>query len=334
MGLICLSWVALVLFALLPNRFKPLAMLVNGLPLGMIWGLVFGYVEGRRTSEILGAILCSSFIISSGMVKSAGVWLMNTFGITEFWMPAATGALFFPALLVSTWGLSRLPSPDAEDIRQRAMRVPMNSEDRRSFLAAFGPGLVPVIIAYVLFTVIRDFRDNFAAEIWTDLGYAGVSGIFTASEAPIAFITLIVLAALFVIRNNRHAIWAVCLIVMLGAILIVGSTYAFQSGLLTPLVWMILCGAGLYLAYTPFNAMFFDRLMAASGRTGNAVFLIYLADASGYAGSVALLLIKNFLNPNVEWMRFFIGLAYFGGAASFLLVLMSLLYFRRQLRPA
>ncbi len=331
-GLISIAWVALLFFAVLPISLKPLAMVLNGLALGMIWGLVFGYVEGRRTSEILGAILCASFIVSSGIVKSAGVWLMNAFGVTEFWMPAATGLLFFPLLLVSTIGLSLLSPPDQDDINLRVERKPMNTTDRRSFLAALGPGLVPVIIAYVMFTIIRDFRDSFAAEIWTDLGYAGVSSVFTASEAPIAIVTLAVLAALFVIRSNRHAIWAICLIVMFGSSLIVGSTFAFQSGGLTPLMWMVLCGGGLYLAYTPFNAMFFDRLIAASERSGNAVFLIYLADASGYAGSVALLLVKNFLNPNVEWKSFFIGLAYVGGIASFLLILVSSLYFHSRLK--
>ncbi|PIB73332.1 DUF5690 family protein, partial [Mycolicibacterium brumae] len=26
------------------------------LPLGLIWGLVFGFLEGRRTTEVLGAV--------------------------------------------------------------------------------------------------------------------------------------------------------------------------------------------------------------------------------------------------------------------------------------
>ena len=60
----------------------------------------------------------------------------------------------------------------------------------------------------------------------------------------------------------------------------------FQAHLLSPLAWMILSGAGLYIGYTPFNAMLFDRLVAFSGWVANAGFLIYVADASGYLGSV------------------------------------------------
>ena len=58
------------LFAVAPAGVKVAAMFLNGLCLGMIWGLVFSYMEGRRSSEILGAVLCASFIVSSGAVKS------------------------------------------------------------------------------------------------------------------------------------------------------------------------------------------------------------------------------------------------------------------------
>ncbi|MDD1449949.1 DUF5690 family protein [Sphingomonas sp. H160509] len=111
-GLIALSWIALVLFAVLPTNWKVAALFLNGLPLGMIWGLVFGYVEGRRTSEVVAAVLCASFIVSSGMVKSVGLWLMTVMHVGEFWMPATTGLLFFPLLVVAVIGLAQLPPPD------------------------------------------------------------------------------------------------------------------------------------------------------------------------------------------------------------------------------
>ena len=57
-------------------------MFMNGLFLGMIWGLVFSYMEGRRVSEVLGAVLCASFIVSSGAVKSVGVLLMQDLACT------------------------------------------------------------------------------------------------------------------------------------------------------------------------------------------------------------------------------------------------------------
>ena len=329
-SLIGVSWLALVVFALVPGEWKVAALFFNGLPLGLIWGLVFAYLEGRRTTDILGAILCASFIVSSGMVKSVGVWLMNAFGASEFWMPAATGAIFAPLLLLSVFGLSQLPPPDASDIAARTKRGPMDASSRGAFLAAYGPGVWLLVVAYVLFTVIRDFRDNFAAEIWTDLGFGGVSSVFTASEAPIAVMTLLMLGALVAIRDNVRALIVIHAVVLLGAVAVAASTIAFQMGLMTPLTWMIASGAGLYFAYTPFNAMLFDRLLAAARHVGTAGFLIYVADASGYVGSVTLMLVKNFMALSVDWLSFYMIFACAGSGVSLVLVVISLSYFSRR----
>jgi len=308
-GLIAVSWVALLLFAVVPAPWNAGLLLLNGLPLGMIWGLVFSYLEGRRSSEALGAILCASFILSSGVVKSVAVLLMNA-GIDPFWMPAATGALFFPLLIISVWVLEMLPPPDAADEAERTPRVPMGRADRLAFLREHGVSLALLVAGYVLLTAVRDFRDNFAAELWTGLGYGRAAQLFTASEVPVAVIALAGLGALMLIRDNMRALMVMHGVVIAGAALMGLSTLAFQQGLLGPLGWMILTGAGLYLAYTPFNAMLFDRMIAAIGKAGNAGFLIYVADSSGYCGSVALLLYRSFAQPGMDWLPFYIDCVY------------------------
>lgn len=333
-GLVAFSWVALLLFAVLPTQWKVLALFLNGLPLGMIWGLVFGYLEGRRTSDVLAAILCASFIVSSGVVKSVGLWLMTALHVGEFWMPAATGLVFFPVLLVAVTGLAQMPPPSAEEEAERMARTPMPAAARRAFLREYGPGVALLVLAYVLFTALRDLRDNFAAEIWSELGYGGVSEVFTASELPIAAATLLILASLVLVRDNRRALMAVHAIVMLGALLIGLSTLAFQLSWIAPLPWMILSGLGLYLGYAPFNAMLFDRLVAASRRAGTAGFLIYVADASGYAGSVALTLLRNVPGVAVDWLHFFIWLAYASAALCLAMMAASAWYFRLRLKNA
>lgn len=58
-------------------------------------------------------------------------------------------------------------------------------------------------------------------------------------------------------------------------------------------------GIGLYLAYAPLGSLMYDRLLAASGTPGTTVFLIFLSDATGYLGTTALLLLKNF-DPRVR----------------------------------
>jgi len=327
LGLIGAAWLALIAFAVVPAPWNIAALFLNGLPLGMIWGLVFGYMEGRRVSEVLGAILCASFILSSGVVKSVGAWLLIAGRVSPFWMPAATGAVFLPLLLVSVWVLGALPPPDADDEAERVKRAPMNAAERGAFLRTYALGIVLLVLAYILLTALRDFRDNFAAEIWTALGYGKEAGIFTASELPVAAISLVALGAVMAVRDNLRALMVIHGIVFAGFVLLGVSTLAFGAHLLSPLVWMILAGAGLYMAYTPFNAMLFDRLIAFSGRVATAGFLIYVADASGYLGSVALLLWRNFGGFKLDWLQFFTLSAYVTSVAGAALTALAAIYF-------
>jgi hypothetical protein len=330
LALITLSWFALILFALVPAPWNVFAMFLNGLPLGLIWGLVFGFMEGRRTSEVLGAILCASFIVSSGAVKSIGKLLMDDWGVSPFWMPAAAGALFFPLLGASVWVLSQLPPPNALDEAARVRRAPMDAAARGRFLQRYGLGIGLLVLSYVLTTAIRDFRDNFAAEIWTSLGFGHAAAVFTASEVPVAVLSLTVLGVIIVVRDNTKALLVIHGVVFAGLVLLGLSTLAFQAGLLSPLAWMILSGAGLYMAYVPFNAMLFDRLIAASGTIGTAGFLIYIADASGYLGSCALLLWRNFGMVQLNWLQVFTASAYGTSIAGMILMALSAIYFFRK----
>ena len=334
LGLIATSWVALIGFAIVPAPWNVAALFLNGLPLGMIWGLVFGYMEGRRVSEVLGAILCASFILSSGVVKTMGAWLIHAQHIDRFWMPAATGALVLPLLFVSVWLLGQLPPPGPEDEAQRVRRAPMDAGQRAAFLRAWWPGIVPLVASYILLTAFRDFRDNFAAEIWTALGYGGEAGIFSASEAPVAVIALVALGAIILVRDNLRALMVIHAIVAGGFALLGLSTLAFQAHMIPPIAWMICAGAGLYLAYTPFNAMLFDRLIAFSGRVATAGFLIYVADASGYLGSVALLLVRNLGQVKLDWLSFFILSAYATSLVGVVCVGVAAVYFFGQRRAA
>ena len=308
-GLIGLAWLALLAFAVAPPSLGLACIFFNGLPLGMIWGLVFSYIEGRRVSELLGAMLCASFIVSSGVVKTVGALLLQA-GVSERWMPVLAGLPFMPLLLLSLWILERLPPPSPEDEAERTRREPMTRRDRADFLRENGLPLVLLVAGYVLLTALRDFRDNFAAEIWSALGYGGSAAVFSQSEIPVAVIALSGLAALMLVRDNVRALLAMHGLILLGGLAMGLGTLAFQAGWLGAMPWMIISGAGLYLAYTPFNGMLFDRMIAVLGKVSNAGFLIYIADSSGYAGSVALLVWRSLFAPGLNWLPVFIGCIY------------------------
>ena len=329
--LILIAELALVLFAVTPAPWNIALLFLNGLPLGMIWGIVFSYLEGRRFSEILGAGLSASFILSSGAVKSVGKWLTLHFGVNEFWMPAATGALFLLPLLLFIYLLEQIPPPTPEDIRLRTERQPMSGAARKALFFRFAPGFILLIAFYTLLTAYRDLRDNFAVEIWSALGFGDTPSIFTISEIPIAVIVLATMGATMLIQDNRKALSVYLWLILAGAALIGGSTILLQQHLLGGGIWMVLVGLGLYIAYVPFNCILFDRMIAAFRYKANAGFLIYVADAFGYMGSVAILVWKDFGEPDISWLSFFKQTSYVLAFSGFLLIIAAVIYFARKL---
>ncbi|MEO1261033.1 MAG: DUF5690 family protein [Bacteroidota bacterium] len=330
-GLILLAETALVLFGFIPAPWNIVALFLNGLPLGMIWGIVFSYLEGRRFSEILGAGLAASFIVASGAVKSVGKWLMLEFGVPEFWMPAATGALFIFPLFIFAYLLEQIPPPTGEDQRLRTERLPMDGKQRKKLFLQYAPGIIALVLFYTLLTAYRDFRDNFAAEIWTALGFGDAPAIFTIAEIPIAVLVLIMMGATMLVRNNIKALQLYFWIVFSGALIVGLSTLFFTNNILNGAVWMMLVGLGLYIAYVPFNCILFDRMIAAFQQKGNAGFLIYVADAFGYLGSVLVLLYKDFVAPELSWLEFFTNASYLLTIGCSVTVLFAIFYFRKLL---
>ena len=333
-ALVMTAELALILFPLVPNEWKLLTLLLNGLPLGMIWGLVFSFLEGRRVSEVLGAGLSVSFIISSGVVKSVGKWLMLDFGVSELWMPAVTGLVFTPLLFVSVYFLACIPKPNQEDIAERHQRLPMSGQDRRRLFFKYLPGLAALILTYMMLTAIRDYSDNFAAEIWNSLGYGDQPGIFSKAALYTSLIILVALSLVMFIKNNLRALMTNHLFIIAGIAIIGVSTVCYQLGWLRSDVWMITHATGIYLAYIPFNCLLFDRLLSVVNDRANAGFLIYVADAMGYAGSVGILLYKSFMNVELSWLQFLIQSSYLISAIGTALVIGSALYFYVKLAPA
>jgi len=330
LGLIGIAEIALVLFALVPKPYNILFMFLNGVPLGMIWGIVFSYLEGRKFTEILGVALSTSFIVSSGVVKSVGFFVMDSLHFSEFWMPAITGLLFVGPLLFFAWMLERIPKPSAEDIALRSERIPMTNKDRKKVLLQYLFPITIWVLFYTYLTAFRDFRDNFARELWDSIGYKDDIGVYTSSEIIVAFIVLLVLGAAYYFRDNMKALFFYQILLLLGSASIGVSTFLFHTQNISPFSWMVVSGFGLYICYVPFNCLFFDRFIAAFKIKGNAGFFIYIADAFGYLGSVAVLLYKNFGQPNLSWLDYFMDGAYLIAIMGILVTVSSMIYLNRK----
>jgi hypothetical protein len=329
-GLVTAAEVALLGFALLPPGAKVVAIFFNGLPLGMIWGLVVRYLEGRRASEFLLTGLSCSFILASGSVKDVGRWLMVDRGVSEYWMPALTGLMFLVPFIVLSALLDRFPDPSERDRLERAARPPLDLDGRRALSSRFFPGLVLLFSVYFVLTAFRDFRDNYGVELFADLGYGEAPGLFTRTELPVALLVLLLMGALGWFRTQRAGLIAVFGVMLFGVVLLGACTLLLRFGLLSGEVWMIGVGLGAYLCYVPFGSFLFDRLMAATQYAGTAVFAINLADAIGYTGSVGLLLFKDLIFPDSSRLQFFMTFCYTLSAMGMVLLTLAGLYFLRN----
>ncbi len=160
-ALVVAAEVALLLFALAPQPLLALCMFANGLSLGLVFGLVLGFLEGRQVTEALMAGLCASFILADGIMKSVATWLLEQ-GVTERWMPELAGLVFLPPLLFFVWMLTRIPRPGRPDLALRSERPMMSRADRAGLVRRHGPGLFLIVTAYFLVTIARSIRADFA----------------------------------------------------------------------------------------------------------------------------------------------------------------------------
>ena len=325
------SWLCMVFFGLTPAPFNLIFVLLASLPLGLFYGIILGFLEGRRVTDLLVAVLTASFIVGSGFAKTVGNWLLNTWQVSEFWMPAVADSIMFIPLSISVWFLAKIPAPDAMDIVERVERVPMKQTDRKAFIAEFRPGLYLFIISYVLLTAYREYRDNFAPEILSELGFASQASLFTKTEIPIAIFVLLIMASLRWVKNNQKAFQIIQFLMLAGSLIVIGATFLFQAGIIGPIYWLISAGFGVYIAYSMCNSLYFERLLAHFQYKGTVGFLITLADFFAYFGSIAVLYYKNFFEKNTSNLDFFISVSYGMALLYFILVLLSYFYFSRKI---
>lgn len=328
-GLLTFSQLAWLGFGTLPIPLKIVSVFFSGLPLGMIWGIVFSYIEGRRISEVLNVGLSVALIVSSGLVKTLGQFVLNNMPVSEYWMPFVTGALVYPFMLLCSWLLNQIPEPNAQDIIQRTERAPMNRQDKKHFFKQFFWGICMLILLYASLTVFRELRDSFAADIWKELHIEGAM-IFTQTEVPIAIFVLIMMFLIVFIKNNRLALNIIYAISVVGGLLTITSTALYIYGAITPIWWMILSGLGMYMGYIPFTYLI-ERLIASLQVVSTAVFVIYLADSFGYLGTTGVFMIKNFTAIDISWTTMLIYTACISAVVSILSVLAIYVYFKNQL---
>lgn len=323
-GSAALSEVSLIAFGLLPVPYNIFALFFNGLSLGCMWGVIFSFLEGRRTTDILASIMGVSMALSSGVAKSLGLYALNDLGVSEFWMPALVGAVAFPLLCFMGWMMTRFPAPTAADIAARTKRVTLDGRQRWQLFVKFMPLLIMLFGANLLLTVQRDIKEDFIVCI---IDVSQVSSWAFAHLDSIATLVLLgVFALLSAVGNHLRAL---CLILIMSAIGM--GTIAFlgaEAGSLNMPVtaWLFLQTLCIDIAYLSFQTIFFERFIACFKVRGNVGFFIITIDFIGYLGTLCLLLFKEFKAPHIDWTSFYNGMSVYIGVACCLAFAGSIIY--------
>ena len=322
-----LSEISLLVFGLFPAPYNIAALFFNGLSLGCMWGVIFSFLEGRRTTDILASIMGVSMALSSGVAKSMGLYAINSLHVSEFWMPALIGAFAFPLLCVLGWTMTKFPKPTEADIASRSVRVTLDGRQRWALFRKFMPVLLMLFAANLLLTVQRDVKEDFIVCI---IDVSTVSSWAFAQIDSIATLVLLAVFALLATTYNHLKVLCVLLVLSIagmGTLAFVAAN--FERMQLPVNVWLFLQSLCLDMAYLSFQTIFFERFIACFKIRGNVGFFIITIDFVGYMGTLALLVFKEACASHVDWALFYNQMSVYIGVACCLAFVGSLVYMIR-----
>eukprot|EP00730_Choanoeca_flexa_P014428 TRINITY_DN6308_c0_g1_i1.p1 TRINITY_DN6308_c0_g1~~TRINITY_DN6308_c0_g1_i1.p1 ORF type:complete len:440 (+),score=62.09 TRINITY_DN6308_c0_g1_i1:138-1457(+) len=320
------------LYAVVPDMVKPITIFLGCLPASWVFGIMFTYLEGRRSTEVTSGLLNFFIILGGALARAVGNIILNALPSSmHTWMPLVTAGAGLPIAIVGVFLLDAVPQPSLEDVRERAMRRPMPASERNAFLKRFWPGLLLLAINYMLMVTFRSFRDYFCANVYKDMLRREVTSLdYILADWPAGAIACTMMMCISSLHNNRAGVQAMHVMMVLGAAVLAAVTVLFQISYLSGEMAVICIGIGLYVSWLPSQAILFDRILSASDTSGTSVFLIFATDGLGYVGTLGLLFYKSFADVGTVTDLFLdasLGLA--GSVAA--LSIASIVYFNRKL---
>ena len=211
----------------------------------------------------------------------------------------------------------------------------MNSSQRWAFFCTFLPAMLMLLLVYFFLSAYRDFRDNYTPEIFMAMneGYETSPKLFLQADWPVAFGVMLALGCLNLFRDHRFGLIAVFGVMLIGIIMMGTATLLHDFKVISGLWWMILIGTGAYLAYVPYGAVLFERVMASTKVAGTAVFAIYLHDAVGYTGSISVQLYKDLGQSELNYFEFLRNFTWLLCGLGLVCFVASCIYFTAKHKP-
>ena len=307
-------------------------MALNGLPLGMTYGILVTYIEGRSGSDFILAITACSFIIASGFVKDVGLALVQYVGI--YWMPATTGLVFLPPFCIFCFLLHQIPGifyitldPSDSDSSTKTKRAAMDYAARVKIIKEIYPGLIPLQIAYFLCSGYRDFRDAFMVEILTNLGQTVQPGLLSTVDLSVGFAISLFAAAIVFVKSNRWGFIVNISSMTLGFIPMGLTVILLDYTNLSPFLFLLFSGIAVNFVYVPESAGLFERMIAYLNlKNTTAAMPMMMTDFIGCLGSCVIFLIAA-VNTEMDQLTFFRIFSYLSSCIGFCFMCCSFVYF-------
>jgi hypothetical protein len=220
-------------------------------------------------------------------------------------MPAVIGGIAAPLLAGIAALLDRLPEPTDEEKSEKSCREPLHKDQRRRLFRTYAPFLIPLFVVNILYTVLRDIKEDFLVDIirYTDIRLSPF--LFVRLDAIVTLLLLMILGSMIKVRDNRRALNILLALMFAGSVLVFLSSVFFDSMSATPLLWLFLQSLGIYTAYLAFQTVFFDRFIACFKIRGNVGFFIYMSDFLGYSASCLFLCGKSLPGIRVNWLEYY-----------------------------
>jgi hypothetical protein len=207
----------------------------------------------------------------------------------------------------------------------------MTGAERLARIRRQGDGLFGLMVAYLLITVLRSIRGDFAAEVWASLGLGNQPAIFTQSELWVTLAVVLTNGALVLVEDNRRAFFGGLGLSATGLGVALLALASYRNGFLPPFAFMVLLGVGMYVPYIAVHTTLFERLIALTRERGNIGYLMYLADALGYLGYVGVMLARGAISSKEDFLAYFLRLGTgLLGAALVALLGACAFYYRRN----
>ena len=210
----------------------------------------------------------------------------------------------------------------------------MTADDRRAFYKKHAIGLVALLTLYVFLTIVRSIRDDFAVEIWQEMGVGDKPKVFAKSEFWVMLGVVVINGLAIWVKNNRTAFLTSIGLLIVGYLVVLAAVFGWQAAALSPMSFMVLLGLGMYIPYVAFHTTVFERMIAAFGEAGTLGFLMCLADAVGYLGYIAVMIFRNTTTGEVGFLNLMIWVAVVVATVSTAISLWLIVYYAKRVPRA